>query len=99
MGEALDFGTKRTVHKLDEEGSVKETVNNYKNGQIVGATQEIYSIRKRVSSDLEEAAVYHNFAKQYHADPTMLNPSTSVEGNHSGKDHYYVICTYTRKIG
>ena len=82
---------------VDGDTEVERTVY-MKGGKQMRVEREIFEERRKVNNQLEEAAEYNNFARQYHTDPTMRDPSIRIEGKDAKQGYYYVVLTYTRFI-
>lgn len=96
MQENIDFGTKKTTVPIDINGSQKTVVEKYVKNQVAGNSKEYYELRRRVNNGLEEAAQYHQFSKEYHADKTMLDPIIRIEGKDDQNPYYDVVLCFTR---
>lgn len=95
----MQFGSRKTVVALDDNGSTKTIETNIKNGKVAGNLKEYYEIRHKVNNDLEEYAQFNSFYKEYTNDPTMLDPVFRVEGRRNKAGKRYTVNCFTRIIG
>lgn len=94
----MEFGKKKTITNLDDDGSIKEDITSYRDGKVSGNIKEYYEIRHKVSNDLEEYAQFNSFYKEYTADPTILDPVFKTEGRLNRDGRRFAIHCYTRIV-
>lgn len=94
----MQFGNKKTVVALDDNGSTKTIDMNIRDGQVTGNIREFFEIRHKVGNDLEEYAQFNSFYKEYTTDPTMLDPMFRVEGRNNKDGKRFTVNCFTRVI-
>mgnify|MGYP000933635971 CR=1 FL=1 len=87
---------KKTVTKTDESGTTTETTEYIKGGNAMARFKETVTEQKFVMGALEEIAVIQSFARRYHDDKTMLDPTVTIVGDRENPKGYRVDTTYSR---